>query len=104
MINNRRGVYLGPTATHKNFWYWPVTTNNPLSARHGVFDEMRYGPGDDSPNSTIIRERLGYLPKKNPTAEKMATMGTDMRGIDIVTSTTPFVEIFEINLPKGCGV
>ena len=40
MINNRRGVYLGPTATHKNFWYWPVTTNSPLSARHGVFDKI----------------------------------------------------------------
>lgn len=34
----------------------------------------------------------------------MATMDTNMRGIDIVTSTTTFVEIFEINLPKGCGV
>lgn len=66
MINNRRGVYLGPTAKHKNFWYWPVTTNKPLSARHGVFDEMRYGPGDDSPNTTMLRERLGYLPEKSP--------------------------------------
>ena len=65
LINNRRGVYLGPTATHKNFWYWPVSTNTPLTARHGVFDKMRYGPGDDSPNTRMIQERLGYVPKTN---------------------------------------
>ena len=56
LINNRQGVYLGPTATHKKIWYWPVTSKTPLSARHGVFDKMQYGPGDDSPNTTRIKD------------------------------------------------
>ena len=59
---NRPGYYLGPTSTRDNFWYWPVTSNIQHIARHKTFDEMRYGPSNDSPNSFMIKGNLGYLP------------------------------------------
>lgn len=60
---NIQGCYQGPTASHDNFWHWPVTSNIPHTARHVTFDEMRYGLLNDSPNSFMIKEKLCYLPK-----------------------------------------
>ena len=91
---------MGPTATYKKNWYWPVVTNPPMLAHHGTFDEMRYGPGDSSPNTTMIQEKCGYIPPSN---KKETSLNHTMKNVVIVTSTVPFVGILGVYIPKGCG-
>ena len=73
-------------------------TNIPLTVRHGTFDEIGYRQSDTYHNTKMIQECLGYFPKETL---DVIEYSLSMEKLDIISSSYPFSEIIEINLPKG---
>ena len=93
----KKGMYMGKTSTDQNFYYVDLSSNILCSARHGRFDEFHYGLSDDSPNTRMLRERLGYIPDASLDDYK-----SPLAKLEILSDDSPFTKILEVEASVSC--